>query len=210
MATILAYTSPALGHLLPIGALLSELSDRGHRIHVRTLSTGVEQAERLGFSAATIDPRIEDIHHDDYKATNSLAALKLSVAVFAKRAVHEVADLTDAVGQVGPDALLVDVNCWGALSAAEAGGVPWACLSPSTPPLRSRGVPPFGRGLKPLPGVLGELRDAAIRVTLLRTIEHAMLPSINAIRADVGLRPAASVDEFLRSAPQMFIASGKP
>ncbi|MFG1930996.1 glycosyltransferase [Mycobacterium sp. NPDC048908] len=210
MATILAYTSPALGHLLPIGALLSELSDRGHRIHVRTLSTGVEQAERLGFSAAAIDPRIEDIHHDDYKATNSLAALKLSVAVFAKRAVHEVADLTDAVGQVGPDALLVDVNCWGALSAAEAGGVPWACLSPYTPPLRSRGVPPFGLGLKPLPGVLGELRDAAVRVTLLRTIEHAMLPSINAIRADVGLRPAASVDEFLRSAPQMFIASGKP
>ena len=30
MATILAYTSPALGHLFPFSALLSELSDRGH------------------------------------------------------------------------------------------------------------------------------------------------------------------------------------
>ena len=36
MATILAYTSPALGHLFPISALLSELSRRGHKIHLRT------------------------------------------------------------------------------------------------------------------------------------------------------------------------------
>jgi hypothetical protein len=41
MATILAYTSPALGPLFPFSALLSELSDRGHTIHLRTLSTGV-------------------------------------------------------------------------------------------------------------------------------------------------------------------------
>ena len=41
MATILAYTSPGLGHLFPISALLTELSRRGHKIHLRTLSTGV-------------------------------------------------------------------------------------------------------------------------------------------------------------------------
>ena len=59
MATILAYTSPALGHLLPISALLSELSRRGHTVHVRTLSTGVEIGQRLGFTTDAIDPRIE-------------------------------------------------------------------------------------------------------------------------------------------------------
>ncbi|MCW2550454.1 MAG: glycosyltransferase, family, partial [Mycobacterium sp.] len=116
MATILAYTSPALGHLLPISALLSELSRRGHTVHVRTLSTGVEIGQRLGFTTDAIDPRIEGIEHDDWKATNPRAALKLSVAVFGRRAVHEVADLADAVARVHPDALLVDVNCWGALS----------------------------------------------------------------------------------------------
>jgi MGT family glycosyltransferase len=130
--------------------------------------------------------------------------------VFAKRAVHEVADLADATAQVQPDALLVDVNCWGALSAAEAGGVPWACFSPYTPPLRSPGVPPFGLGLKPSPGVLGHLRDAAVRATLLRAIENVMLPPINRIRTDVNVRPVASIDEFLRRAPQMFVATGKP
>ena len=70
MATILAYTSPALGHLLPISALLAELSRRGHTVHVRTLSTGVEIGQRLGFAADAIDPRIEEIEQDDWKATN--------------------------------------------------------------------------------------------------------------------------------------------
>ena len=82
MATILAYTSPALGHLLPISALLSELASRGHQIHVRTLSSGVEIAHELGFTADTIDSRIENIALDDWKATNPVAALKLSVATF--------------------------------------------------------------------------------------------------------------------------------
>jgi MGT family glycosyltransferase len=210
MATILAYTSPALGHLLPISALMSELCRRGHTVHVRTLSNGVEIAQRLGFTADAIDSRIEGIQQDDWKATNPRAALKLSVAVFGRRAVHEVADLADAAARVQPDALLVDVNCWGALSAAEAGGIPWACLSPYTPPLRSPGVPPFGLGLRPLPGVLGRLRDAAVRTTVVRAIENVMLPPINRIRADINVRPVASIDEFLRRAPLMLVASGKP
>jgi MGT family glycosyltransferase len=210
MATILAYTSPALGHLLPISALLSELSRRGHTVHVRTLSSGVATGQRLGFATDVIDPRIEEIQHDDWKATNPRAALKLSVAVFGRRAVDEVPDLANAVARVHPDGLLVDVNCWGALSAAEAGDIPWTCFSPYTPPLRSRGVPPFGLGLRPLPGVLGRIRDAAVRTVVTMSIERVMRPPINRIRADLNLRPVASIDEFLRRAPLMLVASGKP
>lgn len=210
MATILAYTSPAMGHLLPISALLSELSQRGHKIHVRTLSSGVEMGQRVGFTVDSIDPRIEQIEQDDWKATNPLAALKLSVAVFERRAAHEVGDLAEAVARVQPDALLVDVNCWGALSAADAGGVPWACFSPYTPPLRVPGVPPFGLGLRPLPGPLGRLRDVVVRMAVTRPLEKGMLLPINAIRADLHVRPVASMDEFLRRAPLMLLASGKP
>ncbi len=171
MATILAYTSPALGHLLPISALLSELSRRGHTVHVRTLSTGVEIGQRLGFTTDAIDPRIERIELDDWKATNPIASLKLSVAVFGRRAVHEVTDLAEAVAQVHPDALLIDVNCWGAQSAADAGPIPWACFSPYTPPLRSPGVPPFGLGLRPMSGAVGRMRDAAVRTAVVGAIE---------------------------------------
>jgi UDP:flavonoid glycosyltransferase YjiC (YdhE family) len=119
MATILAYTSPALGHLFPISALLSELSRRGHKIHLRTLSTGVMTGERLGFTTDAIDPRIEAIVHDDWKAQKVRAALKMAIGVFCRRAAVEVHDFTDARARVHPDALIVDVNCWG---PADAGG----------------------------------------------------------------------------------------
>jgi hypothetical protein len=195
---------------LPISALLSELTTRGHTVHLRTLSTGADVGQRLGFHTDAIDPRIEKIELDDWKATNPLAALKLSVAAFGRRAVHEVADLADAVARVMPDALLVDVNSWGALSAADAGDIPWACFAPYTPPLKAPGVPPFGLGLKPMSGVLGRVRDTAVRTAVLGALERVMLPPINAIRADVDVPPVASMDEFLRRAPLILLASGKP
>ncbi|MDV3128486.1 glycosyltransferase [Mycobacterium sp. 21AC1] len=210
MATILAYTSPALGHLLPMSAMLSELAGRGHEVHVRTLSAGIDIGRQLGFSTEKIDPRIEAMRMDDWKAGNPRAALKRGVAVFGRRAPIEVADLGDAVGHVHPDALLIDVNCWGALSAAEAGDIPWATFSPFTPPLRASGVPPFGLGLRPRAGVIGRMRDAGVRVAVLGPLEKIILPPINGIREAVHLSRVASTDEFLRRTPLMLLASGKP
>jgi MGT family glycosyltransferase len=210
MATILAYTSPALGHFFPISALLTELAGRGHTIHVRTLSAGVDIGRQLGFTAEPIDPRIEAIEHDDWTAPNPRAALKRAIDVFCRRAVHEVGDLNQAVEQVRPAALIVDINCWGALSAADVGKIPWACFSPYTPFLRARGVPPFGPGLRPWAGVLGRMRDAAVRPAITRVFEKPMLPSVKKIRADVGAAPVASADEFFRRTPLLLVASGKP
>src|SRR6201993_2044729 len=210
MARILAYTSPALGHLFPFSALLLELSARGHEIHLRTLSTGVEMGRQLGFNTDTIDPRIEAIVNDDWQASNPHAALKRAVDVFCRRAAHEVADFTDAITRTRPDALIVDVNCWGALSVADAGDIPWACFSPYTPPLQSPGVPPFGLGLAPLPGVLGRVRDAALRPIVIGMMEKAVLPLGNTIRASAGAPPVASADGFMRRAPLMLVATGKP
>ncbi len=210
MATILAYTSPALGHVLPISALMSELSRRGHTIHLRTLPAGLEIGERLGFITVAIDPRIEGIEHDDWKANNPRAALQRAVAVLGRRAPHEVTDLAEAVARAEPDALLLDVNCWGAQSAAEAGDIPWASFSPFTPLLRADGVPPFGLGLKPKLNLFGRVRDAVVRTAVVGPLERGMLPSINKIREQLRLQPVLSMDEFLRRAPLMLVASGKP
>jgi MGT family glycosyltransferase len=209
LATILAYTSPGFGHVLPISALLSELSDRGHAVHLRTLTAGVEIGQRLGFSTDVIDSRIEGIEHDDWKATNSRAALERAFAVFARRASHEVTDLADAIARVDPDALLIDAMCWGALSAAEAGGIPWASFSPFTPLLRADGMPPYGPGLKPLPNRFGRVRDAVVRIAVSGPVNSG-LPPINEIREKLHLRRVGSMDEFWRRAPLMLVASGKP
>jgi MGT family glycosyltransferase len=209
MAKVLAYTSPALGHVLPISALLSELSRRGHSVHLRTLSTGVEIGQLLGFTTDAIDSRIEAIEHDDWKASDPRAALKRAFAVFGRRASHEGADLADAIARVAPDALLIDVMSWGALSAAEAGSIPWASFSPFTPLLRAEGMPPYGPGLKPLPNLFGRVRDAVVRPMVSGTLNSA-LPSINEIREEMCLPRVDSMDEFWRRAPLMLVASGKP
>jgi MGT family glycosyltransferase len=210
VATILAYTSPALGHLFPFSALLSELSGRGHKIHLRTLSAGVEMGRSLGFSTDVTDPRIEAVAHEDWKASNPHAALKMAFDVFCRRAAYEIADFTDAIKQTRPDALIVDANCWGAQSVADAGDIPWACFCPYTPALQSPGVPPFGLGLAPLPGLLGRVRDAALRPIVMGMLENTVLPLGNKIRAQAGAPPVASADEFMRRAPLMLVATGKP
>lgn len=210
MATILAYTSPALGHMLPISALLSELSRRGHTIHLRTMSSCIGLGQKVGFDTDAIDPRIEAIEHDDWKASNPRDALKRAMVVFGQRAGYEVGDLTDAIALARPDAMLIDLLCWGALSVADAGDIPWACLSPPVPPLRVSGVPPFGLGLRPMTGILGRMRDAALRPIAKAAFDKRMLPPLNEIRVGLGLPSVASADEFWRRAPLMLVATGKP
>lgn len=210
MARILAYTSPALGHMLPMSALLCELRRRGHDIALRTLSTAVDAGRGFGFDTEPIDPRIEAIQLDDWQGTSRGDSLKRGIAAFGRRAEYEVADLREAIDRVNPDFLLLDINCWGALSVGEAGSISWACFSPYVPPLRAPGLPPFGPGLPPLAGALGRMRDAAVHAVVTRSIERAILPTVNAVRARLDLPAAPTVDEFLRGAPLLLIASGTP
>ncbi|MDT5147236.1 MAG: hypothetical protein QOC58_1881 [Mycobacterium sp.] len=210
MSVILAYGSPSLGHLLPVGALLRELVQRGHEVHLRTMSAGVATMRAAGVHAEPVDPRIEAIVGQDWRARNALEVLKLSIDVLCRRAVLEVDDVRRAVEAVRPDAIIVDANCWGAMSAVEAGTVPWLVFSPFTPYLRSRGVPPFGPGMRPLPGIVGDLRDASVRPIVQHLFDRPMLPRVNAIRAGLGVSAVASVDEFMRRAPLLLAVGGQP
>lgn len=122
MARILAYTSPAAGHLFPLTPILDELAGRGHHITVRTLAAQVPLMKAHGFAAAPISERVEAIKLDDWRAGNARQALKRAVQCFCARAEHDAPDLRQAIADERPDALLVDINSWGALAAAEAWG----------------------------------------------------------------------------------------
>lgn len=210
MSTILAYTSPARGHLFPMTPLLLELRDRGHQVHVRTLASQAGLMRNLGLAAEPLDPRIEAVAMNDYTARGPKRALEAASSVFAARGGYDAPDLTAAVDELRPDACIVDINSWGAGFAAEAWGGPWASFSPYTPALDSPGTPPFGPGLAPMGGLLGKVRDAVVRWAVLGAVEQAMLPKLNALRTDLGLPSVASADEFLRKAPLMLVATAKP
>ena len=125
MSHVLVYTSPARGHLFPITLVLDELQKRGHRISIRTLGSQVPPLQNLGFDAAPIDPEIEAIAHDDYLARSPLGAQKRAMRTFGQRAPLEAADLDRAIDATQPDAVLVDINAWGAAAVAERWGGPW-------------------------------------------------------------------------------------
>jgi len=210
MAVILAYGSPALGHLYPMGALLRELSERGHRIHLLTLADQVQTVRGIGIHTEAVDPRIEAIAGRDWLARNALRVLKTTIDVLCRRAVLEVDDLRRAMTRAKPDAVIVDANCWGAMSTAEASGVPWLVFSPFTPYLRSRAAPPFGPGLPPLPGLAGSIRDASMRPFVSWLFDRRMVPQVNAVRARLDVPRVKSVDGLMRRAPLLLAVGGEP
>ena len=213
MSTVLAYTSPAIGHLFPMVPLLLELKARGHDVHLRTLPSQVAAMRTLGFHAAPVDQRLLDLEHRDYLATSVKAALASSVDTFTSRARFDAPDFKAALDDVGPDLLLLDINAWGAGTVAESSGLPWATVSPFIPPLESKGTPPFGPGLAPMSGPLGRARDAVVRRVVIAAVEKVMMPGINGMRADASggrLPPLRTADAFFRRAPLMLLTTAEP
>lgn len=213
MSTVLAYTSPAIGHLFPMVPLLLELKARGHTVHLRTLAQQVPAMRSAGLIAEPVDERLLEIEAVDYLTKSTKASLASSVETFTARARLDAPDLRRAIDDVGPDLLLVDINSWGARIVAEESGLPWAAFSPFTPPLHSRGTPPFGPGLAPMAGPLGRVRDAVVRRLVIGAVEKIMLPRINSMRADLSgglLRPVRGVDDFFRTAPLLLVTTAEP
>lgn len=210
MSRILAYTSPARGHLFPVTPILDELQRRGHEISVRTLGSQVPLMQGRGFKAGPISSEIEAIEHDDWRARSSRKALADSVRVFVARAEHDAPDLRGAISEESPDALLVDINAWGAMAVAEAWGGPWATFCPYPSFLRSQDAPPFGPGFAPARGPLGRLRDRLLRPLVFEVLEKAFLPGLNQVRAQAGVPPLGDADEMVRRPPLFIYMTAEP
>jgi MGT family glycosyltransferase len=207
---VLAYTSPARGHLFPLVPVLDELARRGHEIALRTLASEVPLMRERGFDAAPIAPAVEAIELDDFKARTPPGRIKRAMSAFGRRAEHDLDDLRAAIGQHRPDALLVDCMTWGASAAAEAWGGPWAQWFPYPLPLSSPDVPPFGPGVAPLGGRLGRLRDGVLRALLEPPVTRATLPPVNAVRARAGVPAVNSLDAHFTVAPLVLYMTAEP
>ena len=209
MARYLVYTSPARGHLYPIVPTLKRLRRRGHEVVVRTLSSEVGLLRELGFEAEAIDPAIERKEHADWRARTPIGALQDSLHVFFERARHDGPDLRRAIEKERPDALLVDINTWGAMAVAETTGTPWATWCPYFLPTPSRDAPPFGLGLPPARGALGRLRDRLLSPVLLG-IYNRKTPVLDAVRTELGAPPVRRIERAMLRAPLMLYMTAEP
>jgi MGT family glycosyltransferase len=206
---VLAYTSPARGHVYPLVPTLVELRSRGHQVAVRTLASEVELLAQLGLAASPMNPLIEAREMDDWRGKNQLAQLQRALTAFVERAEHEVPDLAKAIKTNEPDLLLVDVNSWGAQACAEASGLAWAVFAPYPLPIPSKDAPPFGLGLQPMGGPLGRVRDGALlRLSLLGW--NKVLPRLNRVRATAGAPALSSVMDMFGRAPLTLAYTAEP
>lgn len=210
MSRILAYTSPERGQLFPITPTLLRLRDRGHDVALRTLASQVPLMRSLGIDAAPVDAQVETVPPEDWRGRNPREALAISVRAFAARAKYDAADLEAAIAAEHPDALLVDVNSWGALAAAEKWGGPWAMFCPYPIALRAKDVPPFGPGFAPARGVAARIRDGLLRPVILGAIGKAMLPELNSLRRSMGLPLLQRADDIYAKPPLVLYLTAEP
>ncbi len=209
MARVLAYTSPATGHVLPALGIILELHRRGHEVHVRTRPSELAHLRALGLSAEPVDPRIADLAFDDWKGRNWLDALNRLQRVAVQRAALEVPDLQRAIGDTAPDCLLVDVASEGAGFAAEASGIPWVQFCPHPPVFGSRDTSPYGPGLRPGHGPITRARDGYIPRVQKRLTDPTLLPQ-NALRAHLGLAPLDRIEEIFLRATRCILLTAEP
>jgi MGT family glycosyltransferase len=210
MARYLAYTSPARGHLYPLVSTLDVLRARGHSVVVRTLASQVGLMRERGFDAAAIDPAIEELEHDDWKARTPVGANKRVLRTFLRRAKLEIPDIRKAIDDVQPDALIIDISASGAAAVAESGSLPWAQYLPYFTPIRSVDAPPFGLGLQPRHDWRGRLRDAIVERIALRPLMRESIAQHNAMRASVRAPALGNMTDLYSRAPVFLYYTAEP
>ena len=103
------------------------------------------------------------------------------------------------------DVVVSDFVLLGAIAAAEAVGVPSVVLMHTVSPRPVRGVPPYGPGLLPRRGPLGQVRDMLGRAAVDRVHIRNGGPPLNRARALLGLSRLRSPFEQYDSAERVLV-----
>lgn len=210
MGTFLAYVEPVAGRLYPLVPTLRKLVARGHRVTVRT---GIPQAELLrsiGIHAELLAPELVDFEPKDWQARTRFGALMRALAQFGERARPQANDLRRALDAEQPDVVILDETSWGAAAVAEWSGLPWVFSVPSPVPISSRDAPPFGLGLNPRHDELGRVRDRLARPLTVGTLARIIAKHVNPVRAELGLQPLQTLDQFYLAASLILAYTAEP
>lgn len=209
MSTILAYTSPARGHLYPMMDVLLELASRGHRVIVQTLADERDAVESAGIEHRSISSEIESITLDDHEGSNPIEQYKICLETWLARAPFEVADLQASVADLNPGFLIIDANTFGGSAFGESSGLPWALHMPYCLPTASRDAPAFGPGFKPPRSFIGRIRDSLVRFGFDRAIS-SQVSTLNQFRDEHGASPLGSIADLYDRPRRILYRTAEP
>lgn len=197
MSTFLFASIPVPAHTSNPTPFAQRLLERGHTV---LWYAGQAFHPQIAGLAATPLPYVEadDFSghrlEDHFASINGLegpAAIKRAFAdVFVGQAPQRVADLRRIVAEHEPDVILADALMYGVGLLHELGGPVWATFGDGPLPYFEPDNPPFGPGLRPMPGRLGRFRNRGFGWVTTNLVFGDASRRYAEIRADLGLAPA--------------------
>jgi MGT family glycosyltransferase len=163
----------------------------------------------LGLDALPLSDRVEGRDNDDWKGSNPMEALRLVFRSWLDRAPQEIVDLRGDLAAFDPHVVVVDVNAWGAMTAAEGAGRPWVAFCPYFLEADLPGRPPFGLGLRPWAGWPGRWRDRIGRWLLRRAVRPG-LRGLNQLRQGERLEPLTDLAQLPLRADHLVYLTAPP
>ena len=146
----------------------------------------------------------------DYEQSRDVDRLREALSGLMARGPLERQDLERAVAETNPDVLLDRHEHVWRRRRRRAIGAAWATILPSLLPLPDDRIPPYGLGMRPMGGPIGRLRNRILWRVVERQYGKSMLPGLNALRADAGLRDLKSPLEHLYGPDRLIALSGEP
>ena len=190
------------GNVAPVLGTARRLVERGHRVTVLTEPCLRGPVEQIGARFRpfvrhfTRTDRTQDIVRDS-EAGSPLGALRKTFDNVMFGPCRIVADETrQAIQEVQPDVLVVDLIMIGALVAGEAEGLPRVVLFHMPEYLPGPGRPAAGPGFLPRTDWIGQARDGLFTRLFFSQIGR-QLGRVNEARRDQGLAPFTTSQEII-------------
>ena len=207
MSTYLFALVDGGGTVPPELAAARRLVERGH---VVTVLAEDSMAPDVRATGATYRPWVEAPNrpdrrpeHDPYRDWEVSSPLQLFDRLldlqFIGPARGYIADVDAAVAERRPDLVVCSQFAFGAMTAAEAAGIPFDVLMPNIYLLPAPGMTPIGSGTRPARGPLGRTRDRMTRAVMQRVWDKGR-GRLNEIRQECGLPPVRHFMDQARAA----------
>lgn len=206
MASILITCTPAHGHVIPSLAAAKHLVAGGHDVRVLTGAAYRDRVLAAGaeFLPLPVEADIDLDHPNDVfpeRATlRGVPEVRFSLTnLFVKPAPAQLRAVDAAIAERPVDIVLTEAMFFGAaLLAARPRSERPAIVTLGIVPLSADDpdVAPFGLGIPPLPGPLGRLRNAFLRVTSEKFVFAPVLAAARAAFREAGLAAPDGIPLF--------------
>lgn len=217
MARYLFTTWEGGGHVQPMLLVARGLQDRGHQVLV--LSDACNAPDAAAFDLPFRSWRHAPSRPDktaasdllrDWEADNPAEGIQnLCGRLIAGPAALFARDVLEALDSAAFDAVVTQELLFGAMMAAETGGVPLALFCANVWPFPTLpGLPPFGAGMAPAASDQDAMLHQMVGQTT-RMLFQAGLPDLNAAREGLGLAPLADLFDQISIARRILLATSR-